>query len=83
MKNINFIESISERDIDMLLLEEFSVSENFQNWFIDKIGNFKINNFIWVWHSISHNIFWESDLVIIFENTDNTKIWILIENKIN
>lgn len=34
--NILPVESIQERDIDLILLEEFNVEKSFCNWFIDK-----------------------------------------------
>ena len=35
--NILPVESIQERDIDLILLEEFNVDKGFCNWFIDKL----------------------------------------------
>lgn len=33
MKDVNKTEAVTERDIDLLLLEEFNVSNDFSSWF--------------------------------------------------
>ena len=37
MANDLFIAGVSERDIDLLLLEEFHSSPRFRDWFIDQV----------------------------------------------
>lgn len=79
MLDINFIESVQERDIDLLLLEEFSVSKKFSDWFYKRITNeIESSKAIKAIHSLTEPIYGESDLVIIFEN----RTALLIEDKI-
>lgn len=80
MEFINKIESITERDIDLLLLEEFNVSEEFTNWFYTYItGNYNTLKCKGAWHSIVDAEYGESDLIVIYENN----FAVLIENKID
>lgn len=80
MNNTNKLKSILERDIDLLLLEEFNVSEHFCSWLYSKIFN---ENSAppckGAWHSISDDLLGESDLVVLFENGK----CVLVENKID
>ena len=39
MENIKFIEAVTERDVDLLLLEELTVSSEFQRYFVGKVGS--------------------------------------------
>jgi len=78
----NFIEAVTERDIDLLLLEELTVSSEFCKWFISQVCNDKLKELKGVWHSIADKRFGESDLVIIFITEDGIKYGLLIENKI-
>jgi len=36
VQELQFIECVAERDIDLLLLEEYHVSASFRSWLIDK-----------------------------------------------
>ena len=80
MKDISKIEVVTERDIDLLLLEEFNVSDSFSSWVYSVVTK---NNDIppckGAWHSISDSVLGESDLVVIYDNG----LAILIENKIS
>jgi len=78
------LESIQERDIDLLLIEELSCSERFLNWFLENtvgkacgLGEFK-----GCWHSVCHPQLGESDLVLKFAGIDGKGYIMLIENKI-
>ena len=85
MNDTNFIEAVNERDIDLVLLEELTVSQCFASWFAENI--FEINGVyiktIGVWHSITDSQLGESDLVFIFQNTEGEKYAVLIEDKID
>lgn len=85
MDDINFIEAVTERDIDLLLLEELSISQHFASWFAESI--FEVSGIylktIGVWHSLTDPELGESDLVFIFQNTGGEKHAVLIENKID
>lgn len=83
-KNIEdkrFIEVVYERDIDLLLLEEITVSKEFRDWFVKKACGEDIKEFVGTWHSIPF-LNTEMDLVIIFISQYNKKYALLIEDKI-
>jgi hypothetical protein len=74
---------VQERDIDILLLEEFHSSEAFQQWFLENTVETILHNskFCGCWHSVIHYT-GESDLEIDFLDFEG-KCWrLLIENKI-
>jgi len=78
------VETIQERDIDLLLLEELSCSDHFREWFLantvgkkDILGRFK-----GCWHSVCHPDHGESDLVLMFMGKDGRGYLLLVENKI-
>lgn len=84
MQNLNFVESITERDIDFLLLEELQVSTEFHDWLSSRVfGRPIFKSHIGAWHSVVDPALGESDLIFIFEAEDGTSTAILIENKIN
>lgn len=72
--------SVSERDIDLLLLEEFNASEAFLRWFCSEAGvpEAKLAG---AWHSVA-NSYGESDLLLTVRSNGST-VGILIENKID
>ncbi len=76
------VEAIQERDIDILLLEEFYVDDDFCNWFVNelKLPSFSIK--IGVWRSIPDFGLGETDLLFTY-NSGNFKIGVLIENKLD
>ena len=79
----NLISGVSERDIDLLLLEEFISSTEFQNLFLS-ITKFKDMNleFIEAKRSVTDTT-GESDVEVTFKSDDNYFYKILIENKVN
>ena len=76
----NYLASVQERDVDILLMEEFYVSESFVAWFSAQLG-FQTARSVGAWHSVS-NSDGETDLVLIVI-VDEDRIGILIENKIS
>ncbi len=72
---------VSERDMDMLFLEEFVISEEFLNIFTSKIG-ISDAAVVEIEHSKTHPEFGESDMTVIIE-TDGKKHGLLIEDKID
>lgn len=79
LERVNKIEAVTERDIDLLFLEELNVSDEFSSWFCKTITNSdKHGKASGAWHSISDASLGESDLVLLFESG----LAILIENKI-
>jgi hypothetical protein len=78
------IEAIYERDIDLLLLEELSVSTDFAVWFVRNTHPDAI--LFGSLESVSHSVIdqrRESDLVMIFLDSDGVRRAVLIENKID
>jgi len=77
------ISGVSERDIDLLLLEEFMSSLEFQIFFIKK-SKFKELNLTYVkaQRSVTDST-GESDLEISFKNKNGQIIMLMIENKVN
>jgi hypothetical protein len=76
---------IYERDVDIVLAEEFYANAEFAAWILSKIKSFAnhVNSrVIEVQVSLSDQS-GESDLVIVFENSDKSKIAVLIEDKID
>ena len=82
MKNI--LRSITERDIDLLILEDLHVSDEFREWFVKKCYSElqRIFEFVGAWHSVSHIHLGESDLVIIVRDNKKKRFAILIEDKV-
>jgi hypothetical protein len=78
---------VLERDVDLLLAEEFSVSLPFAEWFLTQLkmtdlSGLRVNS---VTVSKVHHTFGETDLEVVFERTefDKTKLFaVLIEDKI-
>ena len=75
---------VSERDMDLLFLEEFAVNRDFLNLFIQKVKDINLANYNVVSEEVSFvdAVLGESDLSIILEN-DGHKVALLIEDKIN
>ena len=83
MKQINKLETVTERDIDLILLEEMNVSETFCQWLAEKASiperSFESHG---AWHSITDASLGESDLIMIIESSDKSYA-LMIENKID
>jgi hypothetical protein len=77
------VERKYERDIDVLLAEEFSVSPEFARWFLSKskFGSIPAQVFD-VFVSKSDNL-GESDLVVVYDLCDGKRIALLIEDKVD
>ena len=73
---------VSERDMDLLFIQEISSSEKFLSFILDKINLVGFKNIDSVSHSLMHLTLGESDIVVIL-NMENHKHAILIENKID
>lgn len=79
------VERKYERDIDLLLAEEFEVSASFASWFLGRTKKFAgvQANVSKVWVSKSDNT-GESDLVVLFEERGSDRRFALhIEDKVN
>ena len=75
---------VSERDMDLLFLEEFAVNKDFRDLFIQQIQDFDLNGYEIVSEELSFvdAALGESDLTIVLENKGH-KVALLIEDKIN
>ncbi|HQR02855.1 MAG TPA: hypothetical protein PK974_01960 [Rhodocyclaceae bacterium] len=84
IQELQFIESVSERDIDLLLLEELEVSEEFRDWLSSRVfGRPVYGTHVGAWHSVTDPALGESDLIFVFTDERGTTTGILIENKIS
>jgi len=84
MLEINFLEAVTERDVDLLILEELSVGEEFRKRFSTLVfGETVYKAYIGAWHSVCSDNLGESDLLFIFKAMNGLKTAILIENKID
>lgn len=82
--DIKFIASVAERDIDLVVLEELSVSDEFREWVAARVlGEPAFREDIGAWHSVLDSEHGESDLVFIFTSQQGQRIAVLIENKID
>ena len=61
-QNLQKLESIQERDIDLLLLEELNVNADFTQWFVHQCELPSLSTFKGTWHSISDFGLGETDL---------------------
>jgi hypothetical protein len=78
------LEAISERDIDLLLIEEFESEGGFLEWFIGMTARWPAGDLTacGAWHSVS-NEHGESDVVVIADEPGGRRLALLIENKID
>ena len=74
-----YLQSVAERDVDLLLMEEFHVSPDFVSWFAGQVG-FNRATFDGAWHSVSDGD-GETDLLLRVV-VDGKRTAILIENKV-
>ena len=73
---------VFERDIDLLVIDEFIANKDFAKIFTDKINieNYKITKFF---HSLFDLKYGESDITLVIEDDNGIKYGILIEDKID
>lgn len=84
MWTTNFIEAVSERDIDLLLLEEITVNAGFRSWFVQNaVDKLSGASFVGAFHSISDARLGESDIVLGFDQANAKRCAVLLENKID
>ena len=85
MNKINFVEALTERDVDLLLLEEIHCSNLFRDWFLKqiRIESTSKETFVGAWHSVIHPTLGETDIIIIFKNESGIRVAVLVENKID
>lgn len=84
MLELKFVASIAERDVDLLVMEELSVSDEFREWFSSRVfGEPIYQSQLGAWHSVCDPQFGESDIIFLFEAIDGPRTAVLIENKID
>ncbi len=76
------VESIRERDVDLILLEELSINITFSEWFINELDLPKLTSMNGAWRSISDFGLGETDILFSYNSNDN-RIFVLIENKLD
>jgi hypothetical protein len=76
------IESIQERDVDLILLEELSTNNLFSEWFIHELSFPKLTSIIGAWRSVLGFGLGETDILFSYKSNDK-KIFVLIENKLD
>ncbi|HQM85052.1 MAG TPA: PD-(D/E)XK nuclease family protein, partial [bacterium] len=76
------VESIQERDVDLILLEELATDNAFCEWFVAELGLPRFFSVNGVWKSISAFGLGETDILFSY-NSDKRKIFVLIENKLD
>lgn len=84
MLELKCLQSVSERDIDMLLVEELESSTQFCEWIASRAyAQPTYKDRIGAWHSVSDPRLGESDMVFLFSNVSDGRTAVLIENKID
>lgn len=84
MLDLKCLRSISERDIDLLLVEELASSDAFCNWFVQRLGGSPLFMAIeGLWHSVCDPALGETDVLFKYRGQDNRTTAILIEDKIS
>lgn len=79
------LETVMERDIDLLILEELWANEDFRTKFRSFVGlpSDRDLKFKGAWHSVCHPTLGESDLVVKFSDQGGSVHAVLIENKVD
>jgi len=70
MSKLTFADTVFERDIDRLLMEELECNTAFRKWFLKKIGihgRTKVQTPA-IGHSVTDSELGESDLVLLIES---------------
>ena len=85
LTDIQPLEAVAERDIDLLLIEELNVDSSFRSWFYGLVWGTidQYLTFLGAWHSLTHPQYGESDIVVLVEGAEDRKLAILIEDKID
>lgn len=76
----SYLVSVEERDIDLLLMEEFDVSGSFVEWFCRRLKIVGDIVFSGAWHSVS-SADGETDLLLRIQ-AKHRRVGVLIENKV-
>ncbi|WP_255152197.1 hypothetical protein [Halorarius halobius] len=74
------LETVYEKDIDFLLVEELYVSPYFQDWLVTQLSS-SLRKFHGGWRSVTR-FNGESDIEFTYEDTSGAEVRALVENKI-
>ncbi|UGU14247.1 PD-(D/E)XK nuclease family protein [Sinomicrobium kalidii] len=77
------VETVQERDIDLILLEELSSDNTFCEWLIQELSLPALLTSNGAWKSISDFGLGETDIIFSYTSILNKKIYVLIENKLD
>jgi hypothetical protein len=84
MLNLKFVASFMERDVDLVLVEEFAVNDEFREFFSSRAYGMPIlAKSLGAWHSVSDPALGESDVVHLFQSEEGKNVALLVENKID
>ncbi|MBW6455878.1 MAG: hypothetical protein K0A98_08310 [Trueperaceae bacterium] len=86
MRQPTILEAVTERDVDLLILEELAVSRDFLAWWLDRVeGEPGTEEAVVVRarHSVTHPRLGESDLVVVYARGRSDARAVLIENKLS
>jgi len=75
-----YLQSVAERDVDLLLMEEFHITPGFATWFAERVALGPAAIFDGAWHSLSDQD-GETDLLLRVRIASE-RVAVLIENKI-
>ncbi|WP_224485418.1 PD-(D/E)XK nuclease family protein [Robertkochia aurantiaca] len=76
------VESVQERDIDLLLLEELNTHDAFAKWFVHSLNLPELTITEGAWKSITAFGLGETDILLSYFSNDK-KVYLLIENKLD
>jgi hypothetical protein len=76
------VESILERDVDLILLEELITDNSFCEWFVNELNLPRFLSVNGAWRSILGFGLGETDILFSY-NSEDSKIFVLIENKLD
>lgn len=81
-RELQKVESVLERDIDFLLVEELNVNVRFIHWLVHKIGLPAVDTVSGAWRSISDYGLGETDILLSYYSERNN-VFVLFENKLD
>ena len=76
------VESIQERDVDIILLEELATDITFCEWFVNEMSLPEFTSLDGAWRSITDFGLGETDILFSYFSKEK-RIYILIENKLD
>jgi hypothetical protein len=76
------IDSISEREVDLLLVSALHENTAFQKWFIRTCTGLEDYKFVGVWRGVFDN-YGETDVLCLVDDPSGQRVGLLIEDKIN